>query len=180
MHIPERDRTSSRTTVNGTIHNHHTNNDLWRSNAHDGLEHSRSLRYAKTVVRFSVCGLIISDGLHSSFPFRQQPPESQSSLRFPADTMLVPARQQGRPCGRALRAIGAEGCEAYPFGGHPVDVRRAGVLAAVIPDVPVAEVIGHDQHNVQTVAVGRAGGLTRTESHRTCKQSSRIGQKSTS
>jgi hypothetical protein len=30
------------------------------------------------------------------------------------------------------------------------------------------------------VAVGRAGGLTRTESHRTCKQSSRIGQKSTS
>ncbi len=104
--------------------------------------------------------------------------DTESALE-PADTLLIPPRQQGRARRRAFRGVGIERREAHALGGNPVDTRRADVLAAVTSHIAIAEVIGHDQHDIRAAGSGRTDALTRTNPHRARQQPSGISDEPT-
>src|SRR5699024_2599772 len=73
-----------------------------------------------------------------------------------APALLVRARDEPCPGGRADGGGDVGAVEAHPLGGEAVQVRGAGVRAAARGEIAVAVVVGDDQQDVG--AVGRGGG----------------------
>ena len=66
-------------------------------------------------------------------------------------SLLVASRQQRRPRRAAHRSVGMVVRKPHAAPGKGVDVRRLDYFAAVTADVPVPQIIGHNQNEIRPI-----------------------------
>ena len=79
--------------------------------------------------------------------------------------LLVAARDQRRPRGRAHRRVRVELCQPDAFAREPIEIGCLDVRRAVAAQIAIPEVVGDDEHDVRPLLRGGPLGQRRNRDH---------------